>query len=89
MANIATQGGRFDDANQYLLAKLTQQRFHITEFHAFVYAHIQLEIKRRRVKFAQSWLDFWKSVEPDHPRLSALQPQIHALSLADRFGSIL
>ena len=89
MANMAIRDGRIDDADQYLRSMLTQQRFHITEFHAFVSVHIQLEIKRRRVKSAQSWLDLWKSVEPDHPNLSGLQKQIHALSLVDRLGFLL
>ena len=89
MANLAMQEGRFDDADQYLRTMLTQQRFHITEFHAFVTAHIQLEIKRRRVKSAQNWLDLWKSVEPDHPRLSGLKKQVDALSMVDRLGFLL
>ena len=89
MANMATKEGRFDDADQYLRPMLKQQRFHITEFHAFASAHIELEIKRHRVKSAQSWLDLWKSVAPDHPYLSCLQKQVDALSMVDRLEFLL
>lgn len=84
MANTATLEGRFGVAEQYLRPMLTQQRFHITEFRAMATAYIQLEIEQHRLNAAQSWVDVWKSVEPDHDDLEMLQQRIKVRSIPDR-----
>ena len=88
MANTATLEGRFDVAEQYLRPMLTQQRFHITEFRAMATAYIQLEIERHRLDAAQSWVDLWKTVEPDHHDLKVFQQRIKARSIYSRFNEL-
>ena len=47
-------------------------------------AYIQLEIEQHRLDAAQSWVDLWKSVEPDHHDLKVFQQRIKARSIPDR-----
>lgn len=82
MANVAMLEARFADAEKYLRPMLMKQRFHITEFRAMLTSYIQLEIERYRLHAAQRWLDFWKSVEPDHQELKLLQKRIDARSIS-------
>ncbi len=89
MANTATIERRFDVAEQYLQPMLQQQRFHITEFRAMATARIQLEIARHRLDAAQSWLDLWKSTEPDHHDLEKLQQRIIAHSIPNLLRNLL
>lgn len=89
MANTATREGRFDVAERYLRPMLTQKRFHITEFRAMVTSNVQLEIRRDRLDVAQSWIDTWKSIEPDSDDLIALQRLIQARSISDRLLDLL
>lgn len=89
MANMATRDGHFDVADQYLRPMLRQQRFHITEFHGLVSAYVKLEVERGRFGAAQGWLDTWKLVDPDHPRLNELQRNIEAFSVANQLKSLM
>ena len=83
MANVATLEGRFHIAEQYLRPLLMQQRFHITEFRAMATAYLQLEIEKHRLDAAQSWIDLWKSVEPEYD-LELFQQRIKSRSIPDR-----
>ncbi len=89
MANTAVSEGRFGVAERYLRPLLTQKRFHMSEFRALAIAYIQLEIEQHRLNSAQSWLDVWKSVDPDNHDLQVMQMRIKASSMPNRLQNFL
>ena len=89
MANTAVSEGRFGVAERYLRTLLTQKRFHMSEFRALAIAYIQLEIEQHRLNAAQSWLDVWKSVDPDDHDLQVMQTRIKASSMPNRLQNFL
>ena len=89
MAMTATSEGRFGVAEQYLRPLLTKQRFHVSEFRAMAIAYIQLELEQNRLNAAQSWLDIWKSVDPDDQDVQVMQNRIKTHSLPNRLQKFL
>ncbi len=76
VAQFAVREGRFDEAHQWLDPLLTQERFHISEFAAFCGAYASLLAAEKKPDAARSWLEMWKSADPDSGPLRALRRQL-------------
>jgi tetratricopeptide (TPR) repeat protein len=78
MANMATESGNWELAENYLAPLGQRRRLHITEFTALATAHIQLLLARGIVDTARGWLELWRQVDPEHPDLPQVESQFHA-----------
>ncbi|MEZ4664350.1 MAG: hypothetical protein R2911_43010 [Caldilineaceae bacterium] len=46
---------------------LQRQKLHYSEFFSLADAEIRYQMAVDQVEGAESWLDMWRQVEPDHP----------------------
>jgi tetratricopeptide (TPR) repeat protein len=84
MANMATDVGDCELAENYLAPLRRRQRLHITEFAAFATANIRLLLVRGNVVAARSWLEMWKQADPEHPDLQQVESQCRAAGALGR-----
>jgi tetratricopeptide (TPR) repeat protein len=72
--NLALEGD-LEAAEALLQPLLERERFHILEFSAFADAYITLSVAKKQWDGARTWLDMWKRVNPEDPRLSYWEKQ--------------
>ena len=76
--------GDYDAADTELAPLRDRQRFHHTEFSAFMYAQVRLFHARGNSAAARSWFDLWERLNPDDPLLGRarqlLDPRLGSLS---------
>lgn len=66
-ASLLINDGNIEQAEELLWPLLSQERLHISEFVALCRAHIQLYLAKDMPEGAESWLNMWADVDPDHP----------------------
>jgi len=64
------------DARALLDPLLSRRRLHFSEFAALCVAQIDLYAAEGNLDTARSWLDLWKSADPDHPGIAAMERQL-------------
>lgn len=62
-------------AESILQPLIKRQRFHYDEFAAFSRAQIRVLLAKNEFAGAESWLQMWANVDPDHPEVRELQHQ--------------
>ena len=76
LVRLALRRGDIPEAKALLDALGTHRRFHVSELAAFCDAQIELALAEDRPEAAQSWLEMWEQVTPDHPALVARHLQL-------------
>ena len=61
--------GDLEAAEALLQPLMTRDRFQFQEFSECADAYIELSMAKKEPNSARSWLNMWKQVDPDHPRL--------------------
>lgn len=72
-ANTATVAGDYKRSNEYLAKLRRRTRLHVTEFTALAAANIRLLLARDQGAGTRYWLDMWRQIEPDDPKLHELE----------------
>ncbi len=70
LAEDAVARRDFAAAKNLLDPLLSRRRFHHSEFGAFCHAQILLLSAEGKREATQSWLDIWRQIQPDDPRLA-------------------
>jgi hypothetical protein len=65
-----------------------RKRFHIADFGAFSSAYIELLMAQKNIEAAQSWLQMWEGIDPDHPELIDWQTRLAAPSLLKKLSKL-
>lgn len=90
MANLALTEGDFEKAEKLLLPLRKIRRFHISEFAALCAVNAQLNHKSGKFDGAKAWLNLWRGVDPNDPRLKTIDALIsgrrRSTFLRDWFG---
>lgn len=89
MANLKSDDGQFEKAQELLGSFSKRRKMHITEFSALCMSYIQLELRQGHYHEAQEWLDRWKNVDPEHPQLPRFQELVAGDGLVRRLGGLL
>jgi uncharacterized protein HemY len=76
MAQYAALRKDYDEAEKWLEPVMEQTKLHFEELAAICQTRIRLELARGRRDAAQSWLDMWAGVEPDHPEIDYWRRQV-------------
>jgi len=84
MARLHLSRGDVDAAEAILKPMLSRKRFHLDDFAEFSDAYIQFLIARKQVEGAKMWLDMWKQVDPEHPKIPVVERSLSALSRFSR-----
>jgi len=69
LAEDAVNSRDFDAAKSLLDPLMSRRRFHYSEFGAFCNAQISLLSAQGKTEATRSWLDIWRRIQPDDPRL--------------------
>ena len=69
LANIHIRRKELDAAAALLDPLLDRPRFHSSELAMLCEAQVTLREAQSQIDAAQTWLDLWASVDPDHPKL--------------------
>ena len=69
MARFAVERGELEEAERWLEPVMNQEHLHVSEFVALCEARIDLALAYGQPEAAQSWLEMWEQVDPDHPYL--------------------
>ena len=84
MANLSMDNGELDEAERYLAPLREKRRLHHTEFAMLCMANIRLYELQENFQAAESWLEMWEKVQPDHPQ----QKDFQSLRLLTAFEQI-
>ena len=76
LAKLHLQKREITEARALLDPLLTRKRWHFSEYAAFCGAQIELSLAEGNREAAQSWLDMWANVDPDHPGLEAYRSRL-------------
>jgi Flp pilus assembly protein TadD len=76
LAALCVREGDLARARELLEPLLQRQRLHFSEFAALAIAQIQLLLAERHPEAAQSWLEMWERVDPDHPQIPLMRQRI-------------
>jgi tetratricopeptide (TPR) repeat protein len=70
LAEDAVSRRDFEAAKNLLDPLLSRRRFHHSEFGAFCHAQMMLLSAEGKTEATRSWLDIWRQIQPDDPRLA-------------------
>ncbi|TVR66619.1 MAG: hypothetical protein EA427_15940 [Spirochaetaceae bacterium] len=69
---LAREEGKVKEAFELLQPIMEQRKYHVSEFTALCHAMVLIHMADKKFDAALQWLDMWKDVEPDDPRLEDL-----------------
>ncbi|HJT76087.1 MAG TPA: tetratricopeptide repeat protein, partial [Gemmataceae bacterium] len=85
LAHLYVREGRLEEAAELLKPLLLHKRLHRTELAALAAAEIALRLAEGNRDAARSWLDIWKSADPDHPSLAMWRERVEERGRLSRF----
>lgn len=78
-ANTAILDGEYEHAATLLSGLIQRKRLHISEFVAVAEAYVRLHIAMEQIEQAQTWMEMWDEIAPDHPAQRRLRKEIAKL----------
>jgi tetratricopeptide (TPR) repeat protein len=75
-----------DAADALLKPILKRTRFHIQDLATFSEGYLRLLTQQKQLTGAEGWLQLWRQVTPDHPRIEFWQQHLSLLRLTERVG---
>jgi tetratricopeptide (TPR) repeat protein len=76
LSRLHLSRGELDKARALLESVLSQRRLHFDEFAALCMAQIELLLAEGNRKAARSWLEMWKSADPENPQIAQMEARI-------------
>lgn len=76
MASILIRRGNLEEATRILEPLMKLGEYHISEARAFCQAEIHLQLEKKQVEGARSWLTMWKSFDKESPQVKAWEKRI-------------
>lgn len=72
------------EAKEILLPILEFKRIHVDDFVHFVKAYSDLLVAEGEIEAAQSWLNTWESITPEHPDLKVWRKYVERMEKSNR-----
>jgi hypothetical protein len=69
---LARKEGKIKEALELLQPIMEQRKYHVSEFTALCHTMVLIHMADKKFDAALQWLDMWKDVEPNDPRLEEL-----------------
>lgn len=73
LADLELQQDNPEAAEAILKPLLTRERFHFSEYANLSECYLQTLMALKKVEQAQTWLQMWQRITPDHPRIEFWQ----------------
>jgi tetratricopeptide (TPR) repeat protein len=77
LARLHAEEGRVEEARALLDPLLARRRIHFLEFAVLCMAEIDVALAGGQLDAAQSWVDLWRSGQPDHPGIPHFRRRVH------------
>ncbi len=89
-ASILIRDGEIEEAREILRPLSSISTLHFSEFNALMRMQVHLALEDEDLEEARSWLEMWRSVDPDHSEIKKWEKVINGRSsVQQKLGSML
>lgn len=84
MAKLYIRDKKLDEAREILDNVMFIDKMHILEFGSLCQAQIEFALAKKENGVAESWLNMWENMDPDHPGIERMRMRIRPPNLLKR-----